>query len=78
MSVSGKEDSFRHSYNDQEGWTKLMTLCKRPHADTFPQIADLCVRLWLRLRRAMINENLAAGGVLPKLTMLTIHTTIGL
>ena len=32
--VWGSKTAFRHGYSDQEVPTKLMTLCKRRHADT--------------------------------------------
>ena len=34
IGVWGSKTAFRHGYSDQEVSTKLMTLCKRRHADT--------------------------------------------
>ena len=31
---ASRKTAFRHGHNDQEVSTKLMTLCKRRHADT--------------------------------------------
>jgi hypothetical protein len=36
ISVWGIEPDFRHGDDDREVSAKLMTLCKRPPADTFP------------------------------------------
>jgi hypothetical protein len=34
IGVCGSKTAFRRGYNDQEVSTKLMTLCKRRHADS--------------------------------------------
>jgi hypothetical protein len=34
IGVWGSKTAFRHGYSDQEVSTKLMTLCKRRHADS--------------------------------------------
>jgi len=37
IGVWGNKAAFRHGYIEQEVSSKLMTLCKRPHADPPPR-----------------------------------------